>query len=71
MGGLQRIGMPEGPQNGLGWLAYRRGPISVAKASAPFGRSQLPDAIRGPSETVCHYIFQVTTSNKKFMPPDC
>ena len=47
---LQRTGMPEGPQiapqNGLGWagwaglagwLAYRRGPISVAEASASFG----------------------------------
>ena len=51
MGGLQRIGMPEGPQNGLaglgwlGWLGYRRVPISVAEASVPFGRG--PPAV-GP-----------------------
>ena len=46
MSGLQRIGMPEGPQNGLagwaGWLAGWAGlqevPNSVAEPSTPFGR---------------------------------
>ena len=46
MGGLQRIGMPEGPQNGLGWaglgwlgwlgwLGYRRCQTACRKLPHP------------------------------------